>query len=545
MTDRKPFVLLIRDGWGENPNPGHDAFNAVKLAKTPVDDALRRDWPWTLITTSGRGVGLSDGTMGNSEVGHQNIGAGRVVFQDAVRISKAVRENRLERNETLFGAINTAKRNQTCVHLIGICSDAGVHGLLDHLYGLVRLCREMGHDKVALHLFTDGRDTSPFSGKAYIAQIEATLVEIGVGRIASVIGRYWAMDRDSRWERTHTAYVCLTGQGASKADVPFCASAGEAVQAFYDNPTSESMRGDEFVPPTMIGQSVHDALSTRIASGDTVIYYNFRGDRPRQLVSAFVLPEFEGHMKPSPDTGAKGFDRGPKLELDFVMMTPYSTPLTKYAKVAFEKPPRMKNILGSWLSTNGLTQFRCAETEKYAHVTFFFNDYREEPFEGEHRELLQSPRVATYDEAPEMSARGIRDAVLGRLASDDCEHAIIVNFANADMVGHTGNLDAAIRACEVVDACVGSIIDATLAKGGTLIVTADHGNAEQMRDPETDRPHTSHTTYDVPLHVIGERFRSCALLRDGCLADIAPTVLAMMGVEQPHEMTSRSLLADS
>ncbi len=250
-------------------------------------------------------------------------------------------------------------------------------------------------------------------------------------------------------------------------------------------------------------------------------------------------------MKPSPDTGAKGFDRGPKLKLNFVMMTPYSEPLAKHAMVAFQKPPKMKDILGSWLSTNGLTQFRCAETEKYAHVTFFFNDYREEPFEGEHRELLQSPKVATYDESPEMAAHEIRDAVLSRLASDDCEDAIIVNFSNPDMIGHTGNLDAVVKACETVDACVGAIIDTTLERGGSLIVTADHGNAEQMRDPEADMPHTSHTTYPVPLFVIGNRFEACALSPDGRLADIAPTVLAMMGLEQPSDMTGHSLIGEA
>jgi 2,3-bisphosphoglycerate-independent phosphoglycerate mutase len=542
MSDRTPFVLLIRDGWGENPHPEHDAFNAVTLAKTPIDDAMRRDWPWTLIKTSGEDVGLGAGMMGNSEVGHQNIGAGRVVDQDAVRISKAVREGRLADNETLTDAIGEAQRRGKRVHLMGIGSDAGVHGLLEHLYGLVGLCKAMGQDKVSLHLFTDGRDSSPFAGRGYIEQIEAKLGEIGVGRVASVIGRYWAMDRDNRWERTSRAYGCLTGHRSKEAGVGFNSSACGAVQTFYDNPASGAMRGDEFVPPTMIGPDRADAMGTRIAAGDTVIYYNYRGDRPRQLVSAFVLPAFEGQVAPSPDTGAKGFDRGSRLDITFVMMTPYSKPLAEHARVAFDKPAKMDDIFGSWLSTHGLTQFRCAETEKYAHVTFFFNDYREEPFEGEHRALLQSPRVATYDETPEMSAAGICEAVLGRLASEECEDVLIVNFANPDMIGHTGNLDAVVKACETVDACVGRIIEAVLARDGSLIVTADHGNAEQMKDPATDMPHTSHTTYDVPLFVVGERFRSCTLAPGGRLGDIAPTALAMMGVEQPGAMTGHSLI---
>jgi len=540
-----PFVLVIRDGWGENPNPAQDAFNAVRLADTPVDEMLRRDWARTLIHTSGEDVGLPEGTMGNSEVGHQNIGAGRIVDQDAVRISKACRTGELASNEALVSAIKKAKDRGATVHLMGICSDAGVHGRLEHLYALVELCRSIGAVRVALHLFTDGRDTGPYTGEGFVRAVEERLASLGVGRVASVIGRYWAMDRDNRWERVQQAYQCLTGRGVEDATVGLSPSADDAVRSYYEEPLSDNMRGDEFVAPTMIGADVDDAMSTRISDGDSVIFYNYRGDRPRELCAAFVFPDFHGstELDESPDTGERGFERGERLDLEFVMMTAYSVRLAGLAGVAFRKPPKMVNILGEYLSGLGLTQFRCAETEKYPHVTFFFNDYRDEPFEGERREIIQSPRVATYDLAPEMSAAGVRDAVIRRLFADDCEDVIVVNFANPDMVGHTGNLDATVRACETVDACVGKIVEATLARGGSLIITADHGNAEQMWDPETDSPHTAHTTYDVPLYVVGGAFRGRTLRGGGRLADIAPTVLEMLGLGRPAEMTGRSLLA--
>lgn len=549
-----PFILIIRDGWGTNPYPEHRSFNAVELADTPVADALMRDWPSTLIKTSGPDVGLTEGTMGNSEVGHQNIGAGRIVDQDAVRISKAARAG-FGTNPVLQKAVASAARANKAVHLLGICSDAGVHGLLEHLYALLELCREQAAPRVFVHLFTDGRDTGPFSGRDFVEAVENRCLQLDgdAFHVASVIGRYWAMDRDNRWERVRRAYDCLTGRGDP---VPNFATAGEAVQAYYDYPEGgATLAGDEFISPRTVG----DAESSRIRSGDTVIFYNYRGDRPRELCSAFLLPEFYGaeEVKPSPDTGERGFDRGPKLDLDFVIMTPYSNRLASLAKVAFEKPPRMTDIAGEYFSRLGLTQFRCAETEKYPHVTFFFNDYRDEPFAGEHREIIQSPKVATYDLQPEMSARGVCEAVLRRLAAKDCEDMIVVNFANGDMVGHTGNLDAAIQACQTVDACVGQIVDRTLARGGSLIVTADHGNAEQMWDPQANSPHTAHTTYDVPLIVVGEAFRGCRLVGDtdpagwfderlrakrGRLADILPTALEMMGLDKPEAMTGRSLL---
>ncbi|HRQ73332.1 MAG TPA: 2,3-bisphosphoglycerate-independent phosphoglycerate mutase [Phycisphaerales bacterium] len=554
-----PLVLVIRDGWGTNPNPAHDPFNAVLLAKTPVADRLMAAWPNTLIKTSGEDVGLPEGTMGNSEVGHQNIGAGRIVDQEAVRITKACRAG-LESNEVLAGAVLDAKERSRAVHLMGICSDAGVHGLLEHLDALLALCARFGHDRIFVHLFTDGRDTGPYTGVAFVERVEQSLRTHAVGRVASVIGRFWAMDRDHRWERVHRAWACLTGRDAAAHGVRTARTAAESVRAAYDSPEAPKQLGDEFVTPTMVGDSPESLCRSRVTSGDAVIFYNYRGDRPRELVSAFVLPDDEWHaVKPSPDTGARGFDRGPRLDTDFVMMTAYSEALARHAKVAFPKPPRLVNVAGEYLASLGLTQFRCAETEKYPHVTFFFNDYRDEPFPGEHREIIQSPTdVKTYDQRPEMSAYGVRDAVLRRLAAPDCEPFIVVNFANGDMVGHTGSLDAAVRACEVVDECVGEIVDAALARGGSLIVTADHGNAEQMWDPDADSPHTAHTTYDVPLIVVGEAFRARSLRGDadaagwfdaevrarrGRLADVVPTALDMMGIAQPREMTGRSLLA--
>ncbi|MBK7404585.1 MAG: 2,3-bisphosphoglycerate-independent phosphoglycerate mutase [Phycisphaerales bacterium] len=542
-----PVVVVIRDGWGQNPHPEHDAFNAIKLAKKPVADRLMREYPNTLIHTSGFDVGLPEGTMGNSEVGHQNIGAGRIVDQESVRITKACRQGELSDNGPLVESITRARDKRRAVHLLGICSDAGVHGLLEHLYALLDLCKKLSAERVYLHLFTDGRDTGPFSGIEFARQVESHLHKSASPGfrpvIASVIGRYWAMDRDSRWERTQRAWACLTGRGAKEAELPRYSTVTDAIQHYYDHPTTETMKGDEFVPPCLIGGDAADAEQRRIADGDTVIFYNYRGDRPRQISAAFVLPDKEwAEVKPSPDSGRRGFDRGRKPDVDYVLMTAYSEQLAEHARVAFPKAPKMANISGEYLSALGLTQFRCAETEKFPHVTFFYNDYRDEPFEGEHREIIQSPKVATYDLQPEMSAAGVRDAVLRRLEADDCESVIVVNFANGDMVGHTGNLSAAIRACEVVDQCVGAVVDATLNRGGCLIVTADHGNAEQMKDPATGMPHTAHTTYDVPLIVVGEPFKGRRLRSGGRLADILPTALDMIGLEKPSEMTGQSLL---
>ena len=557
-----PFVLIIRDGWGMNPNPSHDSFNAVKLAKTPVADRLMREYPWTLIKTSGEDVGLPDGTMGNSEVGHQNIGAGRVVPQESLVMTKACTTG-LHTNKAIAAAVAHAKQKNSNLHLLGINSDAGVHGLLEHLYAILAAAKALGFDgsRVFLHMFTDGRDTGPFTGLGFTKAVEDKCKQLGVGRVASVMGRYYAMDRDHRWERVQIAFDCLTGRGVKEASP----TAAAAIQHYYDNPSGETLKGDEFVTPTAVGTPEQIAAS-RIKSGDSVIFFNYRGDRPREISAAFVFPDDKwAKVKPSPDSGKNGFDRGAKLDLFYVTMTDYWEALTPFVSaVAFPKPPRMVNIAGEWISkqtgkASNLHQFRCAETEKYPHVTFFFNDYREEPFPGETRENPPSPKVKTYDMKPEMSAEEIRDAVLRRIAAPDCDELIVVNFANADMVGHTGSLPAAIKACETVDACVGALVDATLAKGGSLIVTADHGNSEQMFDPETKAPHTAHTTYDVPLIVVGDRFKGKTLRGDqdaagwfkpevrakrGRLADIMPTALSIMGLPKPTEMTGISLLSE-
>ncbi len=538
----KPVVLIVRDGWGCNPNPQHDAFNAVKLAHTPRCDRLLASYPWTLIRTSGEDVGLPEGTMGNSEVGHQNLGAGRVVDQESVRITKAIRDGSFFENDVLRSAVEAAKRAGGKVHLLGIASDAGVHGLLDHLYACVELCKRLDvpADRVCLHLFTDGRDTGPYTGKRFVEQIEAKCRELGVGRVVTICGRYYAMDRDNRWERVERAYHALT---EATGDTPHFDDAATAVQAYYDAPTNDSQNGDEFITPRTVGP---DPAATRIADGDTVIFYNYRGDRPRELTRAFVMDQFHGHVAPSPDTGEPGFERPRRVQLSaYVTMTAYDESLSDMVRVAYPKPPKMTDIGGEYLARHGRRQFRCAETEKFPHVTFFFNDYREQPFEGESRKMAQSPKVGTYDLQPQMSAPQVRDLVLERIHADDCEDFILVNFANGDMVGHTGKLQAAIRAVEAVDECVGAIVDATLARGGRLIVTADHGNAEQMYDPETDAPHTAHTLYDVECILVGEGLdRSVTLREGGRLADVFPTVLDLMGVPAPQAMTGRSLLSE-
>jgi 2,3-bisphosphoglycerate-independent phosphoglycerate mutase len=520
MTTR-PLVLIIRDGWGMNPNPEHDAFNAVKVASgrglTPVADGLMKNWPWTLIKTSGEDVGIPDGTMGNSEVGHQNIGAGRIVDQESVAITKACRAG-LDQNAVIHAAVSKAVASGKAVHLMGINSDAGVHGMLFHLYACLSACKKLGATRVYVHLFTDGRDTGPYTGLECAKQVEAQIASIGVGRIASIMGRYYAMDRDYRWERVSRAFGVLTGNAALADALGTAAvfpSASAAIDAYYKAPTNTSQQGDEFITPCYVGKDFAAVSESRIKDGDSVIFFNYRGDRPREISAAFVFPEDKwATVKPSPDSGKNGFARGPKLNLEYVTMTAYWEELAPFVKVAFPKPPKMVNILGEYLSNKGLRQFRCAETEKYPHVTFFFNDYRDEPFPGESRQNPQSPKVATYDLMPEMSAEGVCTAVLDRLAAVDCEDLIVVNFANGDMVGHTGVLEAAVTACVKVDSCVGRIIEATLAKGGSLIVTADHGNCEQMFDPETNAPHTAHTTFDVPLIVVGEKYKGRSLRGD-------------------------------
>ena len=550
--------MIVRDGWGENPHASHDGFNAVKIARerglTPVDDALRRDWPWAYVRTCGLDVGVPADQTGNSEVGHQNIGAGRIVDQEVVRISKACESGEMAENGAIKGAILAAKKSGAMVHLMGIASDAGVHGLLAHLYALLRACKKHGQLKVAVHLFTDGRDTPPQSGRGYIRQVQEQIDALGVGVIATVAGRYFAMDRDFRWERVRLAYDALIGRGGFTT----AASADAAIERAYKHPATPSQNGDEFVHPVAIGATPEGVRATRIKDGDSVIFYNYRGDRPRELAMAFVLDDAQwAGVKASPDSGVRGFDRGVRVRTEFVAMTAWSQDLAPLMKVAFDKPPKLVGILGEVLSKAGLRQLRVAETEKFPHVTFFFNDYREAPFAGEERINPPSPRVATYDLKPEMSAAAVRDAVLGALASATRPDVVIVNFANCDMVGHTGNLEAAITAVGVTDACVGAIVDATLKLGGKLVVLADHGNAEQMWDPESNSPHTAHTMYDVPVYAIGAGLEGRRLRGDqeragyldagtragrGRLADIAPTALEMMGLPRVPEMAGQSLL---
>ncbi len=551
MTDARsantPLVLVIRDGWGENPNPQQDRFNAVKLAQTPVAQRLMACWPTTLIRTCGEDVGLPAATMGNSEVGHQNIGAGRVVDQEVMRISRAVRDGSFLANGALKGAFEHALAADGTVHLLGLVSDGLVHSDLGHLFALLDMAASLSFpaQRLVVHAITDGRDTAPKAGLGFLSELEGKIAECGVGRVASVMGRYWAMDRDQRWDRVALAYACLTGRSVGAVPTPeteglnvrTAASAQRAVEAYYEHPTDPSREGDEFIVPTRVEPTTGNGSKGIIESGDAVIFFNYRGDRPRQLTRAFVLADQQWSR-----AAGGGFDRGRPLEnLYFCTMTGYQEGLGVSA-IAFEKPPPLPEMLGEVISVAGLRQFRCAETEKYPHVTFFFNDYREEPFGGEERLLIPSPQeVGTYDQKPQMSAAEVCDAVVGRLGARDPEALMVVNLANPDMVGHTGNLEAATQAVAVVDECVGRIVDAALARGGSLIVTADHGNAEQMWDPEHDCPHTAHTTYDVALIVAGEALRGRRLRGGGRLADIAPTVLAMMGLKQPAAMTGASL----
>ncbi len=544
MPSNAPLVLVIRDGWGENPHPEHDAFNAVKLAATPVAARLMRDYPATLIRTSGEDVGLPAGTMGNSEVGHQNIGAGRIVEQEVLRIGRAIANGSFFSKPALGAAFDHANARGGRVHLLGLVSDGLVHSDLTHLFALIDLAarRRFPAERLLVHAITDGRDTAPQGGLGYVRQVQERLERARVGRIASVIGRYYAMDRDNRWERVALAFQCLTGRGSPPPAVKSAgpaireaASAEQAIASYYEKPTEPNRKGDEFIVPTRIAPQGPQSL---VQDGDAVIFFNYRGDRPRELTRAFVLDDAAWAAVPN-----AGFPRGPQYrDLFFCTMTGYEAGLPVSA-IVFDKPPKMESILGEVISRAGLGQFRCAETEKYPHVTYFFNDYREEPFPGEERLLVPSPRdVSTYDQKPQMSAYEVCAGVVGRLSKREGEPLIVVNFANGDMVGHTGNLKAAIRAVEVTDECVGRIAEAALSLGGSLIVTADHGNAEQMWDPKNNCPHTAHTTYDVPLIVAGAPFKGRVLRSGGRLADIAPTALAMLGIRPPTEMTGRSLL---
>lgn len=519
----KPVALIIRDGWGENHDPSYDAYNAVKLAKTPVADRLTAEFPRIEIGASGLAVGLPEGIMGNSEVGHQNIGAGRVVDQEIVRINKGLATGSVKESPALQAAFKNVKNKGSALHFFGLISDAGVHSMLDHLYGLLAVAKEAGIGKIFLHAFTDGRDTGPFSGKAFIQQAEVQMAELGVGQIASVIGRYWAMDRDNRWDRVQRAYDCLTGRKVERG----FSTAVEAIQAQYDAPETEGTKGDEFCPPSAVLGANGESVGT-VQDGDSVIFFNFRGDRPRELTRAFIEDEFDG------------FDRGDKRDIFFATLSEYQKGLCP--NVIFQKPEKMKDILGGYLSDKGIAQFRCAETEKFPHVTFFFNDYREEPFPGEDRELVPSRKdCATYDEKPEMSAYGVRDAAVDAIKSGKYG-LIVVNFANPDMVGHTGVLKACIEACEIVDGCVGDLLTAIEAVGGDAVVTADHGNSDQLWNHASEGAHTAHTLNPVEVVLYSKAHKSARLAEGGALGDIAPTILQVMGLDIPDAMTGKSLI---
>ena len=513
----KPYVLIIRDGWGYNPNSSEDEYNAIKCANTPVDDMLMAEYPNCLVHTSGEDVGLPDGTMGNSEVGHQNIGAGRIVPQESVRISRTIRDGSFFEAQEFLNLIKFVKKNSGKIHLMGLCSDIGVHSLLGHLYGLLELTKRNNVKDVLIHAFMDGRDSPPDSGAGYIADIEKKAEEIGVGKIASVMGRFYGMDRDSRWDRVQKAYECMTTGKGLKA-----ASAAEAVANSYEKEVT-----DEFIEPTCIVNDDGEPIAT-IENGDGVIFFNFRGDRPREITRALVQPDF------------KEFPRTTQLDIYFVCLTEYDATIP--APVAFPKLPKMKNILAAYWSSLGLKQFRCAETEKYAHVTFFFNGGREPPYLGEERRLIESPRVATYDLKPEMSAPEVADAVIAALRSGDYEF-IVVNFANGDMVGHTAVRDAIIRAVEVLDHEVGRVLEAAIANDFAIVLTADHGNCDEMVDPDSGKPHTQHSNHPVPCLVIDNEVTT---LREGeNLSAIAPTVLQLMGIPRPAAMTGNSVIGDN
>jgi 2,3-bisphosphoglycerate-independent phosphoglycerate mutase len=524
-TPRKPVVLIIRDGWGRNPFREQNVFNAVYLAKKPCDDMLHKKYPHALVLAGGYAVGLPEGVMGNSEVGHENIGAGRIVEQELLRLNMLFSKKRLATNAVWNDVVMRVQSRGSRLHLMGIVSDAGVHGMLEHLYGILRQAKTDGVKEVFIHAFTDGRDTPPMSGLDYIKQVEKQCKKIGLGKIATVCGRFWAMDRDNRWERVSQAYFMLTGKKAEAT----AASAEDAVRQYYDKPLSVTQKGDEFILPTWVLGA--DGKPTGVVrDGDAIVFYNYRGDRPREITKAFVLDDF------------KGFDRGPKLDLYYATMTEYEAGLPVH--VISPKPEALKNILGQVVSEAGIAQFRCAETEKNPHVTFFFNNYRANPFPGEDRACPPSPKVATYDLAPEMSAAEVTRLTKEAILSGKYG-LIVVNFANPDMVGHTGSLQAAIKAVEVTDRGVGELLAAVKKMKGQAVVCADHGNCEQMWDPVHNSPHTSHTTNRVEVFVVGSGFaaKKTKMRRGGRLCDIAPTILELMHLTQPKEMTGESLLS--
>ncbi len=508
---KKPTVLMILDGYGLNSKV---EGNAVAEAKTPVMDKLMAECPFVEGNASGMAVGLPEGQMGNSEVGHLNMGAGRIVYQELTRITKEIQDGDFFKNEAFAKAIANCKANDSALHLYGLVSDGGVHSHNTHIYGLLELAKREGLEKVYVHCFLDGRDTPPASGKDFVAELVAKMAEIGVGKVASVSGRYYAMDRDNRWDRVQLAYNALTKGEGKQASDPV-----DLIQASYDEGVN-----DEFVVPTVVMEN--GAPIATIKDGDSVIFYNFRPDRAREITRVFCADEFDG------------FDRGERIKTTYICFTEYDVTIPN-KEVAFHKVS-ITNTFGEFLAANGLKQARIAETEKYAHVTFFFNGGVEAPNEGEDRILVKSPKVATYDLKPEMSAYEVCDKLVEAIESDKYD-VIIINFANPDMVGHTGVEEAAIKAVEAVDECVGKTVEALKKVDGQMFICADHGNAEQLVDYETGDSFTAHTTNPVPFILVN--YDEAYTLREGgCLADIAPTLIEMMGLKQPVEMSGKSLL---
>ena len=505
---RKPMMLMILDGFGNNDN---EKANAIKLANTPNIDKLMKTWPTTTIYTSGLNVGLPEGQMGNSEVGHTNIGAGRVVYQDLTRITKSIEDGNFFSIKEFSEAIENCKKHQSKLHVMGLVSDGGVHSHIRHLVALLELAKRKDFEDVYVHCFLDGRDTPPASAENYLAKLEEKMKEKGVGKIASICGRFYAMDRDKRWQRVEKAYKALVKGEGEKAN-----SAISAIESSYQQEIF-----DEFVLPTVIYNG-EEPVAT-ISNHDSVIFFNYRTDRAREITRSIVDKEFEEFETE-------------KLDLYYVCMTQYDETIPN-VHIAF-KPEELKNTFGEYIANKGLNQLRIAETEKYAHVTFFFNGGEEKQYKGEDRILVPSPKVETYDLKPEMSAYEVTDKVLEAIEKEQYE-AIILNYANPDMVGHTGNLEAAVKAIEVIDECVQKVVDKVIEKNGLIMMTADHGNIEQMIDYKTGEPHTAHTTNPVPLVLIGGEGIK---LKTGKLADLAPTMLELMELPKPEEMTGESLI---
>ncbi|MGE5654743.1 MAG: 2,3-bisphosphoglycerate-independent phosphoglycerate mutase [Bacillota bacterium] len=505
----RPLVLVVMDGWGMNPSV---EGNAIAYAKTPVLDRLYRTYPWTTLATSGEAVGLIPGQMGDSNVGHLNIGAGRIVYQWLGLIGKAIRSGEFAKNPVIREGMQRVKASGKALHLMGLVSDGGVHSHIDHLVALLRMAKDHGIQRVYVHAFLDGRDVPPQSAIGYLERLEHEMASIGVGQIATVMGRYYAMDRDKRWERVQLAWEAMIhGQGEQAG------SATQAVEQSY-----AKGENDEFVKPTVIVRDGSQPVV--IEDDDSVFFFNFRADRAREISHALLDEEF------------LGFDRGHRPRIWMAGMTEYEKNLPMPQAFA---PVDMTNTFGEVVARHGLKQLRIAETEKYAHVTFFFNGGVEEVFPGEERKLVPSPKVATYDQQPEMSAYLVTDALLEELRADHHD-VVILNFANGDMVGHTGDFAAAVKAVEVVDECLGKITELVLKKGGAVLVTSDHGNCDQMVDPKTGEPHTAHTATEVPFILAADGYYR--LRNEGILADIAPTMLQLLGIPQPAEMTGKTLL---